>query len=246
MSITNLNEKDRVISREFVHHSSEMRCNTIHFITDELICENLTETMIQFKNSTYCSNHAKSLKRIVEADDVEKIEVKPSFICPAKSCTAKLTFKMFWTNSCCAAAIRKHLMEVDSLLEPAEEKLKKSEQELARIDKLQSDTLVELQKMRNQALKRKNEDKEDVDTIKAAKRRIVETTVFARYLCENTSCKKEFSLNYKTNKNIECVLRCGHSLCLECVERGIKTGVNVCPVEGCTRTFTKTTFTRKK
>ena len=50
--------------------------------------------MIQFENAEYCSNHANSIEDIAEADDVEKIEVKPIFRCPAKSCDAKLTFKV--------------------------------------------------------------------------------------------------------------------------------------------------------
>ena len=80
--------------------------------------------MIQFEASTYCSNHAKSIKTIADADEKEKIEVKPIFMCPVKKCDTKLSFKvlkkkilllliiyqLFWTSSCCSAAIRKHSM----------------------------------------------------------------------------------------------------------------------------------------
>jgi dsDNA-specific endonuclease/ATPase MutS2 len=55
--------------------------------------------------------------------------------------------------------------EVDSLIEPAEEKLKKSREELAKIDKL-----------RNAAVKRKNEDKAELASLKALKTRIIEKT----------------------------------------------------------------------
>ena len=68
------------------------------------------------------------------------------------------------------------LDKVDSLLEPAEEKLKKSEEEVARIDKMRDEELAKINKMRNAAVKRKNEDKAEVEELKEAKRIIIEKT----------------------------------------------------------------------
>jgi hypothetical protein len=68
------------------------------------------------------------------------------------------------------------LGEVDSLLKPAVEKLKKAEEELARIDKLRSEELAKLDKKRSEALKRKNEEKAEVDALEKWKVRIIEKT----------------------------------------------------------------------
>jgi hypothetical protein len=47
-----------------------------------------------YKNWPYCSNHTKLIKAIVDADEKEKTEVKPIFMCPVKSCDTELTFKV--------------------------------------------------------------------------------------------------------------------------------------------------------
>jgi hypothetical protein len=50
--------------------------------------------MILFQKLEYCSNCAKIIKTIADADEKEKIEVKPIFMCPFKKCDTKLSFKV--------------------------------------------------------------------------------------------------------------------------------------------------------